>query len=74
MPRRVTSGPIDPSKIKSGLLYPTKEVATLLNLSPAGVRGLVFRGKLRARKVGNRLLIKGADLLAYLGENPSSED
>jgi len=47
-------------------LMTVDEVADRLRMGPQGVRRMIRRGELRARKVGKQYLVTPADLLAYL--------
>jgi len=46
--------------------YTAKEIAQIIGFSSVAVLTAVRRGKLKARKVFNRLYIKGKDIRNYL--------
>jgi len=48
----------------------TKDVAKILGISPVGVRMLVYRGRLPARKLGGRLVFLRDELEAHLKKLP----
>ncbi len=60
---------IEPSEQKKPLAISLNEVASSVGVEVMTIRREVQRGHLRATRVGRRLVVMQADLLAYLNRN-----
>jgi excisionase family DNA binding protein len=60
--RNVTSGPVAPIR----LAYSFAELARMLPVTSAFLRREVARGRLRATRLGRRVVVLSADLNQYL--------
>lgn len=61
---------IDPRQIDPVVLYPLKDVASLLSMTPATLRTVIDQGKLAARALTpHKQFVKGEDILRFIGES-----
>jgi excisionase family DNA binding protein len=61
---------VDPAKIKRDVLYTVEEAAEMLDVDEQTIRRYIQTKKLSARKnpSSRRWLIKGGDLVAFIGK------
>jgi excisionase family DNA binding protein len=62
--------PAQPRRINKPYLS-VKEAAKMATLAPSTIRLYIRKGKLKAHKVGRRLVIAKGDLEAFLMQNPT---
>jgi len=55
-----------PEKIEPDALYSSEHLARIFGVQPAAVRAWIRSGKLKARKLGKRYFVRGADLLGFV--------
>ena len=64
-------GPTDKPKRINKPYLSVKEAAKMATLAPSTIRLYIRKGKLKAHKVGRRVLIAKADLESFLRMNPT---
>lgn len=57
--------PLDLRQIDPELEYPLNEVAGVLDLSYGTILNKRKKGEIKAKKIGKKYFVKGADILAY---------
>lgn len=55
-----------PEKIEPDALFDTEALGKLLGVGPSAERAWIRSGRLKARKLGERYFVRGADLLGFV--------